>query len=190
MERPLSPIASARRSVMWSSDTGNRQGAARQLLPRSRASHRRQGLPFVYGGATSEGFSRQRPAYQPNNYGDRWAPVLIAWVTRIQDPDLGADALGAGGSASVEVPNGQRAYVTGDMELNAEKLARILEQPNGKQVVQAVVMHELGHIMGLAHVNSRSQLMYPRNQSGVTDFGAGDLTGLAALGKGTCSSYR
>jgi hypothetical protein len=148
------------------------------------------GLPFVYGGATSEGFSRQRPAYQPNNYGDRWAPVLIAWVTRIQDPDLGADALGAGGSASVEVPNGQRAYVTGDMELNAEKLARILEQPNGKQVVQAVVMHELGHIMGLAHVNSRSQLMYPRNQSGVTDFGAGDLTGLAALGKGTCSSYR
>jgi predicted Zn-dependent protease len=144
----------------------------------------------MYDGATSEAFSRQRLAYQPNRYGDRWAPVLIAWVTRVQDPDLDVDVAGAGGSHSVDVPNGQRAYVTGKVELNAEKLARILRQPDGKHVVQTVVMHELGHVMGLAHVNSKSQLMYPEGQSGVTDFGAGDLTGLAALGKGACSSDR
>jgi predicted Zn-dependent protease len=103
---------------------------------------------------------------------------------------LDADALGAGGSASVKVPNGQRAFVTGKMELDAEKLTRILKQPNGKHVVKAVVMHELGHIMGLTHVNSSDQLMNPRFHRDVTDFSAGDLTGLAALGKGTCSSDR
>jgi hypothetical protein len=146
------------------------------------------GLPFVYDGDTSEGFSRERLAYKPREYGHRWAPVLIAWVSRAQDPDLSADVMGAGGSASVEVPNGKQAYVTGKVELNIEQLERALQRPDGKEIVQAVVMHELGHVMGLDHVNSKSELMYPRIQHGKNDFGAGDLAGLAALGKGTCSS--
>lgn len=148
------------------------------------------GLKFVFDGVTSEGFSRQRRSYQPERYGDRWAPVLITWVTQKEDPDLSDEALGAGGSHSVLVPNGKRAYVTGAMELDAEKLADILQHLSGKQVVKAVVMHELGHIVGLDHVNSPSQLMNPRNQRGVSDFGVGDLTGLAELGKGTCSTDR
>lgn len=72
------------------------------------------------------------------------------------------------------------------MELDAAKLGSLLQRPNGDQLVRAVVPHELGHLVGLAHVNSPSQLMYPQAQLGVTDFGAGDLTGLAALGKGVC----
>jgi hypothetical protein len=40
--------------------------------------------------------------------------------------------------------------------------------------------------VGLDHVTSAGQLMYPKSQPGVTDFGEGDLTGLAALGTGTC----
>jgi hypothetical protein len=40
--------------------------------------------------------------------------------------------------------------------------------------------------VGLAHVADASQLMYPQGQAGVIDFRAGDLTGLAALGKGIC----
>jgi hypothetical protein len=148
------------------------------------------GLQFVYDGATSEAFSRHRLPYQPNRYGDRWAPVLISWVVRNEDPELSTDALGAAGSYSVIVPNGQRAYVSGKMELDAEKLTQILRQPDGKQLVQATVMHELGHILGLAHVSSRSRLMNPEAQSGVTDFSEGELVGLAALGKGTCSTDR
>jgi len=47
------------------------------------------------------------------------------------------------------------------------------------------VLHELGHLVGLAHVSDPTQLMYPQS-SGVLDLAAGDLTGLAQLGAGEC----
>lgn len=146
------------------------------------------GLQFVYDGQTSEGFSRKRRAHQISRYGNRWAPVLITWVTREEDPDLDATSLGAGGSTPIQVPNGQRAYVTGAIELDAKKLADMLPGLNGRTMVRTVVMHELGHVVGLDHVRMKNQVMYPGIRPGVSEFGAGDLAGLAALGKGTCSS--
>lgn len=148
------------------------------------------GLRFVYEGATSESYSSQRLAYQPDRYGDRWAPILVTWVTRKENPDLEGDTLGVGGSARVQLPDGQKAYVTGSVQLVADKLARIQRELNGKKVVRAVVMHELGHVVGLDHVNSKSQLMHPQTQRAVSEFGRGDLAGLAALGKGSCSADR
>jgi len=144
------------------------------------------GLRFVYDGATSEVPFRRRPSYQPNRYGDRWAPVLISWVTPNENPDMASAVTGEGGSAAFGFPGGPSAYVTGAVELDAGKLAGELKRPGGKQVVRAVVLHELGHLVGLDHVSAANQLMYPQIQPGVTDFGAGDLTGLAALGRGTC----
>jgi hypothetical protein len=144
------------------------------------------GLRFVYDGDTSETLSRQRSPYQPGKYGDRWAPVLISWVTANENPDFAADVADQGGSSSVDLPNRPSGYVTGVLELDARKLASILQRPTGKQAVRAVVLHELGHLVGLDHVTDASQMMYPQAQPGVTDFGAGDLTGLAALGRGTC----
>lgn len=144
------------------------------------------GLRFVFDGATSEAPSRQRLPFQPKAYGDRWAPVLISWVTPIENPDFAADVLGEGGSASVGGPDRPSAYVTGAVELDAAQITSVLQRPGGSQVVWAVVLHELGHLVGLGHVTSASQLMYPQIQPGVTDFGAGDLTGLSALGRGSC----
>lgn len=144
------------------------------------------GLRFVYDGATSEAPSRQRPSYQPQTYGDRWAPVLISWVTPNENPDFAADVTGEGGSTPVGRPNRPSAYVTGALQLDAGQIASILQRPDGNQVVRAIVLHELGHLVGLDHVTAANQLMYPQIQPGVTDFGAGDLTGLAALGRGTC----
>jgi len=69
---------------------------------------------------------------------------------------------------------------------NVSGVARALQSPGGSQVVRAVVLHELGHLVGLDHVTAASQLMYPQTQPGVIDFGTGDLTGVAALGRGTC----
>jgi hypothetical protein len=144
------------------------------------------GLRFVYDGATSETPSHQRPSYQPERYGDRWAPVLISWVTPNENPDMATDVTGEGGSSAFALPNGPSAYVSGSVELDAGKLASELELNEGKQIVRAVVLHELGHLVGLDHVTAANQLMYPQIQPGVTHFGAGDLTGLAALGKGAC----
>ena len=144
------------------------------------------GLRFMYDGATSEAPSPQRSPYQPGRYGDRWAPVLISWATANENPDFAADVTGEGGSNRVGLPGRPHAYVTGAIQLDAAKLTSVLQRPNGERAVRSVVLHELGHLVGLAHISSPSQLMYPRVQPGVTDFGAGDLTGLAALGKGAC----
>jgi len=144
------------------------------------------GLRFVYDGTTTEAPSPQRPSYQPKRYGDRWAPVLISWVTPNENPDFAADVTGEGGSSPVGFPNRPSGYVTGAVELDVGQISGILKRPRGNQVVRAIVLHELGHLVGLDHVTAANQLMYPQTRPGVTDFGAGDLTGLAALGRGTC----
>lgn len=47
-------------------------------------------------------------------------------------------------------------------------------------------MHELGHLVGLALVNDPAELMYAT--TGVAlDYGPGDRTGLAELGRGRCT---
>src|SRR3712207_1135620 len=38
------------------------------------------GLRFVYDGETDEIPADERPSYQPDRYGDRWAPLLIGWT--------------------------------------------------------------------------------------------------------------
>ncbi len=48
------------------------------------------------------------------------------------------------------------------------------------------MLHELGHLVGLDHVDDDSQLLHPETVPGVTDYAAGDLTGLSRLGQGPC----
>lgn len=50
----------------------------------------------------------------------------------------------------------------------------------------ADLLHELGHLVGLAHVDEPTELMYDGNV-GQLDFGPGDRQGLAVLGNGECS---
>lgn len=45
-----------------------------------------------------------------------------------------------------------------------------------------LLMHEIGHIVGLAHVKARSQVMF-REVQARTEFGAGDIAGLQQLGR-------
>jgi hypothetical protein len=144
------------------------------------------GLQFVFDGSTDENPSEQRALFQPDRYGDRWAPVLISWDTVAERPDLAAEIAGMGGSVSVSFGNGPSVYVTGGVALDAAQFADILSRPGGAADARAIVLHELGHVLGLAHVSDRAQLMYPE-QSGVDDFAAGDLTGLAQLGAGECA---
>ncbi len=145
------------------------------------------GLTFVDDGPTSEPIVPQREPYQPSRYGDRWAPVLIAWATADEVPDFGVDIAGEAGSQTVSTPDGTRVYVTGTVYLDAAKAIR-MRRHGMSGVVQAVVEHELGHLVGLSHVNDATQIMFPRASTQVLSYQAGDLTGLAALGEGPCTS--
>lgn len=145
------------------------------------------GLQFINDGATTETPSLKRASYQPGSYGDRWAPVLIAWATTAENPVFATDVDGEGGSTYVSEDNGPRIYVTGIVELDSAQLTKMLQFPDGYEKVRAVVLHELGHLVGLGHVNDANQLMFPEGGLGVTDFAPGDLTGLAMLGRGACA---
>lgn len=108
--------------------------------------------------------------------GDR-PPVQISWSDAQTVPDLEGDVAGLGGSTWVE-EDGFRQYVTGIVVLDADDLDDL-----GEDVTRTVLLHELGHLVGLAHVDDRDELMHPYGD--LPDWGPGDLAGLAALG-GTC----
>lgn len=140
------------------------------------------GIVFEYEGPTDEEATIHREIFQPDRYGDRWAPVLIAWA----DPDdsdipFERDNHVAAGVAVPVIPytRFEDVYVSGWLALNAD-------DPNlpgfdlpGQQ--GPVILHELGHLMGLGHVKTVGELMHPSG-GGTVDLGPGDLEGLRQLG--------
>ena len=144
------------------------------------------GLDVYVEGGTNEQASPGRRAPRHDRYGNRWAPVLLAWSNPSQEPALVGDVAGVGGSTtSATTASGRPRYVTGAIALDSPTLARMLGLPHGRALVRAVIMHELGHVVGLAHVDDPSELMN-RDNIGVTDFGPGDREGLANIGAGPC----
>lgn len=147
------------------------------------------GLQFVYDGPTTEAPSDDRQAFQPDRYGKRWAPVLIAWSTPAETPGLAGDVAGLGGSSYAQAtgqPLVPLVLAAGQVSLDAPDLANIAAaRPDGAAAVRAVIMHELGHVLGLDHVSDPAQLMSAENR-GVMDFAEGDRAGLALLGAGPC----
>ncbi len=144
------------------------------------------GLEFVNAGVTDEAPTRGRPNYEPDRYGDQWAPVLIVWSTPTEYAGLTGPVIGETSTTPVDVDDGLEALVSGQVVLDAPQINDALKYSGGRPIALAVISHELGHLVGLGHVMDRRQLMFPSAQPLVTDFGPGDLTGLAALGNGTC----
>lgn len=142
------------------------------------------GLRFVVDGTTAEAPSPDRDAFQPELYGDVWAPVLIAVATPDQVPDLAGDTGGVATTAvGTDPTTGLRVRVSGSVYLDAETLTGTLIEGTPQHV--AVLRHELGHLVGLHHVDDPTQLMHPTTR--VATYQAGDLTGLAGLGSAVCA---
>ena len=161
------------------------QGAERLVDDSIRTISEATGITFINDGPTSEAPSSTRAPYQKDLYGDRWAPLLIAWTTPEQAPQLKGPVIGTGGSTHFSFGDGPKSFVTGSLELDAPQIAEDLDRAEGAAYATAVILHELGHVMGLEHVDDPAQLMYP--EIGAPDgLAAGDLNGLYELGHAQC----
>lgn len=182
---------------------GEPEGASQLVADAVASVSAATGLQFIDDGTTDEAPSDDRASFQPDRYGDRWAPVLIAWSDPAESPKLGeahqerpegavADVLGYAGSSSVgwqDADGGaasDQVFVTGGVTLDSPDFVELLGQFDGYARARAVVLHELGHLVGLDHVDDSSQLMSPVLRSDMTEYAAGDREGLAQLGQGTC----
>ena len=144
------------------------------------------GLQFIPDGVTTEAPTAERANFQPDRYGDRWAPVLIAWSNPTEFNSLAGSVIGVASSEPVETDGGERALVSGQVALDTAQLSELLQYNGGRSIAVATITHELAHLVGLAHVDDPQQLMYPSARPLVTNLGSGDRAGLAALGSGTC----
>jgi hypothetical protein len=140
------------------------------------------GLKFEYDGLTDA-----RPRWKSSSLPFLAArrPVLISWATQSEVAQLAGRVAGIGGALPQSAQNGRLRYVTGGITLDSASFSALDAQPNGRSLERAIVLHELGHLVGLAHVSDRTELMYADN-AGQLDYGPGDLAGLAKLGSGPC----
>lgn len=140
------------------------------------------GLSLTVAGTTRERYSPDREAYQPDRYGDRWAPILIDWGGARVMPQLGGSAIGFGGSVAIDPALGDSSYVTGAIVLDRTFFA----DPANRSLLLEVVLHELGHVVGLDHVTDEGEVMWEGGVHGA-GLGPGDREGLARLGRGPCT---
>lgn len=141
------------------------------------------GLVFVVDGETDEPPADTRPVVDRARYGDRWSPVLVAWSDASEFQQL-AGALGTAGPAAA---GDGGTWVTGTVVLDAAWFAGALPEEIGRRRAEAVLAHELAHLVGLGHSQDPFSLMSPTYQS-VYGFSLSDRAGLARLGDGPCST--
>jgi hypothetical protein len=158
-------------------------GAGRLLEQSVRRISEASGLEFSREGTTDEKPTDSRKLHQPKRYGDRWAPVLIAFSGPGEYERLQGQAAGYGGAVYVQRGGATPRYVSGMAVFDTDQLSSM----GGEKAMRAVMMHELAHVVGLGHVRDSSQLMNPvQYGERVTELQDGDLAGLEVLGNGEC----
>ena len=141
------------------------------------------GTTWQYVGASS---ATPTSGYLPKQSQAEYPPVLLGWT------DAGSSDLLAGQPRAVLGMT--RTAWFGIKRSDGSKVAAIrsavvaLDRTDalplrGRTSWKALVLHELGHVMGLAHVEDRNQLMATVLPAS-SDLQSGDLAGLSRLGSG------
>jgi hypothetical protein len=166
--------------------TGAPDGAIEDVHAAFRMTSEASGIRFVYEGATGESPVFRREPYQPDLYGQRWAPVLIAWAPLDEGVPAGGEegnaTVGRGGSVYRANRDGRAVYVSGSAVFDP---SADLNPGFAGQTWGQVILHELGHVLGLDHVDDPGSVMNPVVGLRPAMWGGVDRAGLWDLGMGS-----
>lgn len=144
---------------------------------------RATGLDLVVRGTSDEVPDADRSTVVTTEAGGRrWAPVLVGWRPPgagglpLRDVDRGVAVPVAVG------PPAERVYVTAQVVLNPEREDLLPGDLERSTSWGATVLHELAHVLGLAHVDDPGELLHTFPGRGPVTLGPGDREGLRAVG--------
>ena len=173
-------------AIRWQLSTANMPiGAQESVMAAVDPIAVNTGLVWVFDAYTGSAATFESPLLVRR---DTWeyAPVVIGWAAAGDVVDLEGDTAGVGGPRIASGAFGDQEFLrSGTVVVSTADLPDVLEDERDKGHLQAVVMHELGHVVGLGHVADGSQLMFPA-ATAIAEWGPGDLEGLAAVGNGPC----
>ena len=107
--------------------------------------------------------------------------IVVRWSSEAEVPDLAGSVAGVTQSLWWSLGGKSwRSFSAISLESTGETLTRV-----GGNSAWSVLLHELGHAVGLAHVEDLNQIMFPTTWYGTSDrYQQGDLAGLARVGRG------
>lgn len=174
------------RPLEWVLNTHGMPEGAQSLIDEAVADvSRTSGLSFEYVGHTQEIAAFDRPLFQ-DRYGEDFVPIIVGWSDAEETTQLAGSVTGLGGSSSVNGAYGDQRYLAaGVVILDIDDVTELMTTPHGTALATAVIKHEMAHVIGLAHVDDDTELMNHENGT-LTEWGPGDLAGLAIAGNGPC----
>jgi Metallo-peptidase family M12B Reprolysin-like len=144
---------------------GGYDGSASDIRAAVRSASRITGLSVKYLGTTRSAVARDRRGYHPSG-----TDIVLDWQTPRQDRGLAGGVAGIGGHW-VQDKRRFDGYVVLD------RTTRI-----GRRTWRQIIEHEIGHVLGLSHARTASQVMFGTASQKNPRWGAGDLAGLRRIG--------
>lgn len=145
------------------------------------------GLKFSYIGDTEDNHTKQSGEYETPNGA---AEVIVEYLDE-QEYRVAASEVGLASSIAFAGPVargivGETGYlVSGRIVINAKEIADLLEAGR-EEVVANAYLHEIGHLIGLGHVENPDALMYG-GSSYFSNLTEGDRLGFVWAGDGPCT---
>jgi hypothetical protein len=156
-------------------------GAKQALAESLRRITQINGLRFKYLGKTS---------YWPSmTFSGQPAPVVIAWTDRSPDDTSRKwtrdDEAGLTSTPYLIGTGFKTQFIEGFVALNSTQNRTFKPGFGAGKTQGALLLHELGHLVGLGHVKSTDEMLYPyfTAERKAAIYGAGDYAGLKKLGR-------